>query len=116
MAATHLLDRSTSLFEAAVERYPAALVGATGAVSTSVLGVVQGLDATTIAASGLLTVTVALVTLVVRVLLADIRGLRARVATLEEREDERLRAVVADNADLIARIRDLEDRLRGDGR
>ena len=111
-----MLDRSTSLFEAAVDRHPGALVGATGAVSATVLGVVQGLDATTIAASGLLTVTVALVTLVVRVLLADIRGLRARVATLEAREDARLAVALSDNADLVARIRQLEDRLHGDGR
>lgn len=111
-----MLDRSTSMFEAAVDRHPAALVGATGAVSATVLGIVDGLDASAIAASGLLTVTVALVTLVVRVLLADIKGLRARVATLESREDARLAVLTADNADLVQRIRQLEDRLHGDGR
>jgi hypothetical protein len=112
----HVVDRSTNLFEIAVDKHPTWLVGATGAISTAVLGIVQGFDGPTLAASGLLTVTVALVTLTVRVLLADIKGLRARVAFLEAREDERLKELVSDNVDLVARIRQLEDRLHGDGR
>ncbi len=111
-----MIERGTALFEAAVERHPSALVGLTAAVSSTVLGVVDGLTASTAAASAVATATVALVTLVVRALLADIKGLRARVAELETREADRMRAVEAERADLVARIRQLEDMLRGDGR
>jgi len=117
--AAHAMERSTQLLGDMIERHPGALVSASAAMTGTVLSAIDGMNASTAAATAVATATVAIVTLVVRVLLADIRGLRARVGTLEAREDRQLTAMDAERARMAARITDLEAKLSmqdGDGR
>jgi len=113
------VERTTILFEEMVERRPATLIGASAATIGTALGVIDGMTASTAAATAVATSTVAIVTLVVRVLLADIRGLRGRVRELETRENQRIGVIDAERARMVERIAHLEARLAqqdGDGR
>ncbi len=111
-----VIDRLSSLVVDIAENHPGALMGAVAAVSGTILGVVDGITPSTTAAVGMITAVSGLVVTVMKVLLADIRHLRARITELEHAERERAAAMDAERADLIARIRQLEDMLRGDGR
>ena len=112
-----VIDRLSTFVVDIAEHHPGAVVGATAAVSGTVLAVVDGsLTPSVAAAAAVLSAMTGLVVTVLKVLLADIRHLRARITELEHAERERAAAMDAERADLIARIRQLEDRDRGDGR
>lgn len=113
------VERGAGLFADLVERHPAALVSSATATIGGMLAALDGLDASTAAATGVAGLTIAVCTILAKTLLADIAGLRARVATLEEREANRLAAMDAERARMAARITDLEARLAqqdGDGK
>ena len=116
MAAVTIADRLSSLVVDTAERHPGAVMGAVATVSGGVLAITDGISPSTAAAVGVITAISGLVTVCVKVLLADIRHLRARVSELEHAERERAAAMDAERAELIQRIRQLEDMLRGDGR
>lgn len=112
-----MADRMSGLLLDVIDRHPGVLVGTTAAVSGAVLGIAEesgipawGLGAGTIGA------VASVVAVCARVLLTDIAHLRARISELEMAERERAVAMDVERADLIARIRQLEDLLRGDGR
>lgn len=105
------VERTTLLVEGLVERKPGTLVGASSAATGAVLAMVDGVNASTIAASAVAGATVAITTLVVRVLLSDVKGLRTRIRELETREDARMDAMDAERGRMIDRIAHLESML-----
>jgi len=113
------VERTTSLVEGLIDRRPAALIGISSAATGTMLGLADGVTASTVAATAVAGATVAITTMVVRVLLADVKGLRGRVRELEAREDARMDGMDAERTRMAARITDLEARLAqqdGDGR
>lgn len=103
----HAVDRGTDVVGAVVERHLGAVVAASTAAIGATLGVIDGWSVETVTTAGICGFVLAIVSLVVRVLLTDIRQLRARVRELETRADgERQR--------LIDRIDELERRLGED--
>ena len=104
------VERTTSLVEGLIDRRPAALVGISSVATGTLLGATDGLTPSTVAATAVAGATVAIVTMVVRVLLADVKGLRARVRELETREDARMDSMDAERARMADRIAHLEAR------
>lgn len=113
------MERATHLLGETIDRHPGALIGASATAIGGTLSVIDGATASTAAATAVAGLTVAVCTLLAKTLLSDIKGLRARIATLEARETQRLEVMDAERARMAARITDLEARLAqqdGDGR
>jgi hypothetical protein len=105
------VERTTLLVEEMIERRPTMLVGVSSAATGAVLGIADGVNASTVAATAVAGATVAITTLVVRVLLSDVKGLRTRIRELETREDARMDAMDAERGRMIDRIAQLESML-----
>lgn len=98
-----------------IEDHPARLIGASTATIGAVLGVIEP-SITTIANVGVLGFTLSMVTLIVRALLTALRAERHANREMREALQHNADRLADDNADLRARIADLERRLHGDGR
>ncbi len=109
-------ERWVTVWEGWIEEHPARLVAGSTSVVGATLAIVDGMSVTTIANIGVLGFTLSMVTMIVRTLLLLLRNERAANREMREQLQRNADRLQADNAELVARIRDLEDRLRGDGR
>jgi len=107
----HVAERSVMVWTGWIEEHPARLIGASTGIIGATLGAIDGMSVTTVANVGVLGFTLSMVTLIVRALLTALRA--ERIANREMRRDIQRNAdrLAADNADLRARIADLERRL-----
>lgn len=110
----HVVDRATDAVGLIVERRPGAVVAASTATIGVALAVVEGMSVSTITTTGVGGFVLAIVALTTRVLLTDVRQLRARVRHLEAELDARRQFVEAERRELVERIHQLEQRLMAD--
>lgn len=94
-----------------IEEHPARLIGASTATIGAVLGVIDGVSVTTVANVGVLGFTLSMVTFIVRALLTALRAERHANREMREHLQHNADRLAQDNADLRARIAELERRL-----
>lgn len=94
-----------------IEEHPARLIGASTGLIGATLGVIDGMSVATLANVGVLGFTLSMVTLIVRALLSALRAERAANASMREQLQAHAERLAADNAELRARVMELERRI-----
>lgn len=94
-----------------IENHPARIIGASTGTVAAVLGALDGASVATFANIGVLGFTLSVVTLVVRALLTALRAERHANRDMRESLQRNAERLAQDNAELRARIAELERRL-----
>lgn len=94
-----------------IEEHPGRIIGASTGIVATVLGVLDGASVATFANVGVLGFTLSVVTLVVRALLTALRAERHSNREMRENLQRNAERLAQDNAELRARIAELERRL-----